>query len=72
MNIKVAAFTVSEKSSNTFTYISIFAQYSKILTGVIACEWGLSKSIFTLCSHASSVHINILKITHTCYGPDII
>ena len=29
MNIKVAAFTVSEKSSNTFTYISIFLHIAK-------------------------------------------
>ena len=27
----------------------------------------ISKRIFTLCSHANSVHISILLGTHTCY-----
>ena len=31
----------------------------------------ISKSIFTLCSHAYSVHISILKDTHTCCTADM-
>ena len=30
-----------------------------------------SKSIFTLCSHAYSLHISILKDTHTCCTADM-
>ena len=31
----------------------------------------VSKSIFNLRSHANSVHISILKGTHTCYTADM-
>ena len=60
MHVNGALDSIHLQKNYTCKYFAIYSKYTHV-----------SKSIFTLRSHANSVHISILKGTHTCCTVDM-